>query len=311
MTRLGRSVLDGLVTLWLIATLSFFVLRLAPGDPARPTDPTVPAAHAETLRRLYGLDRPILDQYGSWLAGLTTGNLGWSFNHRQPVTRVIGRALPPTLLLAGLGLALQYAMALGLALWAARRPGLRRPLDLVTTGLYAMPAFWLGLVALTWLGRELGLFPTFGTPAPETSTWRDHLHYAALPAVALALSNIAPVYRLSADALTRALEAPFVLAARARGVGRHALLWRHAGRNALPVTVRRLALDLPVLLSGSLVLEVLFSRPGLGRTAHQAFLARDYPILAAVTTAVGGLIVCGNLAADAAHAALDPRVDDG
>lgn len=311
LSRLWRRSLGAAAALWVIATLSFFSLRLAPGDPARTADPTVPAAQAEALTRLYGLDRPLIAQYAAWSAALLTGDLGWSFHYRRPVSQVIAAAFPPTLLLAILALTAQYATALTLAFVACRRRRIRRGLDLATTVLYAMPTFWLGLIGLRWFGHSLGWFPTFGAGSQASPGWVAGVHHAALPAIALAMGNLGLVYQLTTNQLLRALQSPYVLAARARGVSEARLLWSHALRNAAPTVVHRLSLDLPILLSGTLVLEVLFSRPGLGRVAHQAFLARDFPVLATVATAAGALVVGGSLLADLAQWALDPRVDDG
>jgi peptide/nickel transport system permease protein len=312
--RLGGAGL----ALWLVASVAFFVVRLAPGDPARSFDPAVPQSQAETLRKLYGLDRPLTAQYAAWLSGLLRGDLGWSFDHRRPVAQVIATALPPTLGLAVLALGLQYGFALTMATWVARRRiRLRRSIDAVALLLYTLPTFWLGLLALRWLGHGhgRGLFPTHGAASPDTldglAHYVDVLHHAALPALVLALANVGLVYRLSESALRLALAAPYAVAARARGLSESRILWWHALRNASAAPVTRLGLDLPLLLSGSLVIEVLFSRPGLGRVAHQAYLARDLPVLAVSATAAGALVVLGSLLADALHGLLDPRVARG
>jgi peptide/nickel transport system permease protein len=310
---LTRRALAAVTALWVVASLSFVVLRLAPGDPARSADPSIPAAERQTLRRIYGLDRPLAAQYGSWFKALASGDLGWSFHYRRPVAGIVAAALPPTLVLASLALVLQYGGALALALAASRRRRLGHALDLGTTLLYALPTFWLGLLSLRWLGQGWGWFPTFGAGAPvgaSPASWLDALRYAILPATVLALAELGPAYRLTAGGLRRALAAPYALAATARGVGPARLLWRHALPNAVAPALHRFGLDLPALLGGSLVLEVLFSRPGLGRVAHQAFLARDFPLLAVGAAAAGALVVAGSLFADLAHALVDPRVRD-
>jgi peptide/nickel transport system permease protein len=317
--RAARQILGAAVALWLVASLTFFAVRLAPGDPARSTDPTVSGAdsarHAEAVRKLYGLDRPLASQYVNWLGGLLEADLGWSFHYRRPVADVIGTALPPTLGLAGLALALQYGGALVLAVVAAgSRSRIRSASDLLATLLYAVPSFWLGLLALRWPGHAWDWFPTHGArsagPRELLAQFADAAHHAALPALVLALANFGLVYRLSASALRDSLSSPYVLAARARGVSELRLLWVHALRNAGTAAIHRLGLDLPVLLSGSLVLEVLFSRPGLGRVAHQAFLARDFPLLAAGATAAGALVITGSVIADVLQRMVDPRVGD-
>lgn len=314
LTRALGRLAGAVLALWLVASVAFFVVRLAPGDPARSLDPAVPVSQAEIVRKLYGLDQPLTAQYAAWLSGLLRGDLGWSFDHRRPVAEVVGTALPPTLGLAALALALQYGFALTVAAWVARRRApLRRAIDTAALFLYTLPTFWLGLLALRWLGHGQGLFPTHGAGSPIAldglALLADRLHYAALPALVLALANVGLVYRLSESALRRALAAPYAVAARARGLSESRVVWRHALRNAVAAPVHRLGLDLPLLLSGSLVIEVLFSRPGLGRVAHQAFLARDLPVLAVSATAAGALVVLGSLLADALHGLVDPRVE--
>jgi ABC-type dipeptide/oligopeptide/nickel transport system permease component len=301
---LAARAASALVAVWLVASLAFAAVRLAPGDPSRPADPRVPPAEAAALRRIYGLDRPPLAQYGAWLGGLCRGDLGWSFHYRRPVGRVLGAALPHTLRLGCLALALQYGTALALALLGARRTGpLPAAAHGATTALYALPTFWLGLLAVRWLAADGTWMAAGSGPSPLGG-----LRQAALPAAVLAAANLAPVYRLTEGALRQALGSPYVVAARGRGLGEGRVLWRHALRNAARPAIQRLGLDLPGLLGGSLVVEVLFSRPGLGRIAHQAFVARDFPLLAAGATAAGALVVAGSLLADLGLGLVDPRV---
>ena len=313
----GRRLGGALATLWLLASLSFVAVRLAPGDPARVTDPEVPASYRQSLAHLYGLDRPLPKQYTAWLSGWLRGDLGWSFQQRRPVAAVLADALPSTVLLAVAALAMQYTLALALAVWTAGRGlALRRAVAGLALLLYCLPTFWLGLLALHWLAHGWGLLPAYGSRSIATEIagmqlLGDLLRHVLLPAAVLALAGLSTVYGLTEQALRETLATLHVLAARAKGVSELRLLWVHALRNAAGAATHRLGLDLPALASGALVVEVLFSRPGLGRVAHQAFLARDFPLLAAGATAAGGLIVAGSLLADLLHGVLDPRVRHG
>jgi peptide/nickel transport system permease protein len=201
-------------------------------------------------------------------------------------------------------------VALTMAMLGARGPrSARRLAHAMTTALYAMPTFWLGLLALRWLAQDRGWSSGQGSAGALASPI-DALHQAMLPAAVIAAANQTPVYRFTEGALRAALASPYALAARSRGVPESRLVWRHALRNAAGPAIQRLGVDLPVLLAGSLVVEVLFSRPGLGRLSHQAFLARDFPLLAAAATAAGSLVVAGSLLADLGHGIVDPRLAD-
>jgi len=317
--RLKRSlarVVSALATLWVIATLSFLLVRLAPGDPARPHDPSTGPEVRQETRALYGLDQPLASRYAAWMTGLARGRLGWSFHYRRPVVEVVAGALGPTLVLASMALSMQYLAALLIALLVApRQRPTRRTIDALAAVLSAVPTFWLGLVALRWPGRGWGWFPTWGARSEGVEHFipaiLDLVGYALLPAAVLAAANAGVVYQLTERSLRQSLASPWALGARARGLSRRRLLWRHGMRSAAGRAAQRLGIDLPALVSGSLVIEVLFSRPGLGRIAHQAYLARDYPLLTAGATAAGGLVVVGSLIADGLHSVLVPKTSDG
>ncbi len=154
LNRASRRFLGAAAALWIVASLTFFAVRLAPGDPARSTDPSVPAHHTDSLRSLYGLDRPLASQYGAWMNGLLRAELGWSFHYRRPVADVIADALWPTVGLSGLALTLQYVGALALAVFVAGRSAARHGVDAFATLFYAAPTFWLALLALGVAGRR-------------------------------------------------------------------------------------------------------------------------------------------------------------
>lgn len=315
---LARRLLSSLLLLLLVASLTFFLLHLVPGDPLNSLtgDRSLPPEQRARLESLYGLDRPLAEQYLAWLGAAARWDWGTSITRQRPVTTIIGEALPATVLLALGAMAVEYAVALPLGLWAARRRG--RAVDhavragtLVT---FALPTFWTGLMAIFVFSYLWPLFPASHAASPGADALpllarlADRLHHLALPALVLGLTMAAGTTRFVRNSLLEVLSLDHVRTARAKGLGEGTVLLVHGLRNALPPILQLIGLSLPSLLNGVLVIEVVFSWPGLGLTTVQAIRSLDYPVILAVTTFAGALVVLGNLAADLLHAAVDPRV---
>ncbi|MEE9562597.1 MAG: ABC transporter permease [Thermoanaerobaculia bacterium] len=313
-----RRLVASLLLVVVVLTLTFFLIHLAPGDPSNLLlDPRVSRQHQEALNRLYGLDRPLLVQYGSWLrASLLEGNWGVSFVHRRPVTAVIADHLPQTLLLSATALVIQFGVGILLGVGAARNAGSRRDhlIRLGALSLYSLPLFWLGLMALLLLSFIWPIFPSghmSSVGADQLPAWQrllDLLHHLALPALVLGLASAGAITRFTRNSLLEVIDEDFVRTARAKGVDEGRVFWSHALRNSLAPIIQLLGLSLPFLLSGSLVTEVVFSWPGLGRLTYDSILSRDYPVILASTALAATLVVAGSFLADLLHAAADPRV---
>ncbi len=302
-----------------VLTLVFFLVEAAPGSPVdrflgdRPVPPEV----RERLERAYGLDRPAPARYVHWISALVLrGELGWSLSRAQPVSGVLARALPPTLLLAGAALLVHLVAGLSLGAVSARYRG-RWPDRALTWGsllLYAMPTFWLGLMAILGLAYLARVFPasSIHTVGAEGWSWPlrllDLAWHTALPALVLGLGSAAATSRFVRAGLLEALAEKFIQAARARGVDGGRVLLVHALRNALLPVINLMGLSLPVLVSGSLVVEVVFGWPGMGRATYEAILAEDLPVVMSATLLASSLVIGGSLLADLALAAADPRV---
>jgi peptide/nickel transport system permease protein len=311
-----RRALVSLVLLWVVVTATFVVLHLAPGDPTeRFADPRVPRAHLDELRRLYGLDRPLPVQYGAWLAASARFDWGISFQHQRPVRAVLAERLPATLLLGVAAFAVQITVGMALGIFAARRPNSLgdHATRAFSLALYSLPTFWLAVMLSLLLTGIVPILPSGGMTSVFARDWPplqrlvDLAAHLTLPALALGLPLAAPVARLLRNGLLEELGKEHILAARARGLGEGAVFLR-ALRSAAAPLVQVAGLTLPALLGGSVVIETVFSWPGLGATAYDAILARDYPLVLAATAFTAGLVVAGNLLADLALAALDPRV---
>jgi peptide/nickel transport system permease protein len=313
--RLGAS----LVLVVLVVTITFFLLHLAPGSPV---DYLLLGAVREgglahdRLERALGLDRPLFEQYLHWLGAAARGDLGTSFVQGRPVARVIGAALPNTLLLGLAALLVEYALALPLGVWAARRRG--RAVDhgvrVISLLLYSLPVFWLGLMAILLFAYRWPVLPAshmFSAGAadlPAGARLVDLLRHLVLPATVLGLAAAGGTLRFVRGSLLEVLAQDFVRTARAKGLGEGRVVVVHALRNALAPVLQVLGVSLPTLLNGSLVLEVVFSWPGLGQVAFRALTTRDYPVILAATAVSAVLVVAGSLLADLLHAAADPRL---
>lgn len=296
--------LVGIVPVLLILlTVSFFVVRLAPGGPFASAR-ALPARTRAELERLYGLERPLGVQYLDYLDALAHGNLGPSYSMRDDtVAELIGAGLPVSATLGGAALLLGLALGLALGIGAALHPGavFDRLLTLFAALSLALPSFVTGPLLALAFGLWLHWLPVAG--------WRpDAPRFLILPAVTLALPLAASVARLMRASLLEVLQASYVRTARARGLGRARVLWHHALRPALVPVVSYLGPAATYLVTGSLVVETVFELPGTGRYLVQGAIDRDYTLVMGMVLVYGLLTLLANLAADLVHAWLDPRV---
>ena len=323
MPFLIRRLAAAATLVWLVLTLTFVLVRAAPGDPAALlVPPTASAADAATLRAELGLDAPLAVQYARWARATLRGDLGRSFALRQPVTRVLADALPISLFLGGTSLALTFLIGTVVGGWQATRRGDAGDVSLtvVTTALYAAPSYWLALalIALFTYGAARWGFPTalrlpaFGVrdPAGEATglaALADLARHGILPVAVLTAVGASGIARYARSSIGGVLGADFVRTARAKGVGARDLYGRHVLRNALAPLVVLFALALPGVVAGSVFVESVFAWPGMGRAMLSAIAARDYPVVMGAAAVYAALVVGANLAADLALPLLDPR----
>lgn len=315
-----RRFAASLLLLYLVLTATFFLLHLAPGSPATVIleDQRVSAEQRENLRRIYGLDRPLPVQYARWLAAVAQGDWGISFSQQRPVKRVVLDAVPATLLLASAALLVEQAAGLVFGIAAARRRGSAadHAIRVVSLLLYSQPGFWLGLMAILLFSLAWPILPAghmYSVGVDEMGSGErllDLLRHLILPAVVLGLAEAGSVVRYVRGSLLDVLGQEYIRAARAKGISERRVVWVHALRNALPPLIQVMALSLVSLLSGALILEVVFSWPGIGRLTFDAILSRDYPLVLATTAFSAVVVLAVNLMADVLHALADPRVRD-
>ena len=308
-----------MVTFAIAVGLMFVLMRLAPGDPLSRLQDGRPMSQEEVahLRKLYRLDQPIDSQFVRFVQGAFTGDLGTSIEHGLPVTTLLASRLPATLLLGGAAILLNFTLGLWLGVRQAVRRGSRedRALTVVSLAGYATPSFWLGLV-LAWLvGIRLGWLPVAGMRDPLLSPdapWLgralDVAAHLVLPALTLSIVTIAGTMRYQRTALLEVLRLPYIGTARAKGLSEGTVVWRHAWRNALFPVITLFGLWLPLLVTGSVFVEMVFAWPGLGSLAANAASSRDYPLVMGAALLAAGLVVTASLLTDLAYALLDPRV---
>src|SRR2546425_6258998 len=277
------------VVLWVVATLLFLIFRLMPGNPlAAYIDTSFTAEMQQALLRQFGLDRPLHVQYVIFMGNLVRGEFGRSFFSREPVSQVMWQVLPNTLVLTLSALLLAYVVGvLGGALLAARRGSWTEawgiPAVLATR---AAPEFWVGMLALAVFSFTLNWFPSFGATSPgsvyhswwaKVASW-DFLRHLTLPVLTLALYLQGLPTLLMRSTMLEVMDEDFITFCRMRGLPERTILLRHAARNALLPVVTAFALGIGYSIGGNVIIETVFSWPGLGRTLVRAVAAKDYPV---------------------------------
>ena len=309
LSLLHRS-LSWIVTLWAVTLIAFFVLEILPGDPALVL--LGPDAQPDTLAALrlqLGLDRPAYVRYGEWILGLLRGDLGISYTYDISVRELIGSRLKVTIPLAVLSMLLATALALALGIYAASRHnklGDYGVMALTQVGV-AIPSFWLGMLLVLLFSLTLRWFSAGGFPGWEAGLWPG-LKALVLPVVALAVAQAAVLARVVRASLLDVLNEDFVRTARSKGLTRGQALRRHALRNALIPVVTVIGLQFAHMLAGTIVIENVFSLPGLGRLIFQSINQRDLMVIKNVVVFLAAIVITVNFIVDLFYLAIDPRL---
>ncbi|MFC4561091.1 ABC transporter permease [Nocardiopsis mangrovi] len=299
--RLGQSAL----TVFLTVSAVFVLIRLAPGDPATSfAGPLATTEDLERIREQFGLDQPLMVQYLIFVRDMLTGDLGTSYSFQAPAFDVVMERLPYTTTLATSAILVTTLLALPLGVWMARRANTAREIgaDVGTVAAQSMPEFWSGVMLLTVFAVLVPVLPASGF-----ATWGG----IVLPTMTVALLQIALVSRLVRREMTANLNAPYLTAARSRGVSERALTWRYAMSNAAIPVLTALGTRFAAMLNGVVVVEVVFAWPGVGSLVVRALETRDYPLIQATVLVTAALAILVQLLIDLAYPLLDPRVRIG
>lgn len=299
-----------------ITMVSFFLMKMAPGDPlAHMMDPTISSESLAQMRHNLGLDMPWYRQYWGWLMALCQGNLGYSMLTGQSVSEALLSRLPATLGLSVSSFVLTWLLGTLWGLWGAWQGDskLGKTLSLLAIGCLSLPTFWVGMVLIIVFSLSLNWFPSSGILDPllyDAPFWvrvPNMMWHSILPILALSLGSMAAISRYVRYDAQTILQHPFILTARARGFSPIRLSY-HVWRNTLLPMITLLGLELPGLVSGAYIIEFIFSWPGMGQFLLNAVFSRDYPVMMGGLLMTAVLIVLGSLLADVLYRIADPRI---
>lgn len=313
-------------TLFGITLITFLVIQLAPGSPVERKLQLEEGIRAESItkdiieqtKKLYGLDKPIYIRYWIWLRQIATLDFGRSYKDHRPVIDKIAERLPVTLSLNIISIILVYTISLPLGVVSAIRQGRLsdRIITLSLFALYSIPNFWLAMVLIYFLGGGdfWDLFPVYGIISPGAEFYPfyklaiNFLWHITLPVICLTYADFAYLSRYQKGSLLEVLREDFVRTARAKGLSEYRVILKHALRNSLIPIVTLVASILPAMIGGSVIIESIFSIPGIGQLGFESILSRDYPVIMAIATITAFLTLIGILLSDLAYVFVDPRI---
>jgi peptide/nickel transport system permease protein len=316
-----RRLFYALLTFLGITVATFTLIHSVPGDPVaffigRARISGIPPEVLSQIRREYHLDQPLPRQYLHWLGNAATLDFGRSIAERRPVRELIFDRLPNTLQLNFVAFVLAAVVGIPIGLWSATHAGRKseRASAVLFFLLYSLPSFWVALLLMQFFAVRLGVLPLLGMHSDDypylsaVGQFLDRLRHLTLPVLTLTYAHLAIFARFSKSALTEVIRQDFITAARARGAGEGRVLWHHALRNALIPLITLLGLTVPMLLSGSVIVEQIFQWPGIGLLYFDAILTRDYPIVMGLTVMTAVVTLLVSVIADILYAFADPRV---
>jgi peptide/nickel transport system permease protein len=315
---LGRKLVQLVLTLFAVVAFNFLLFRVLPGDPIQlyaRSGHLTPQAAAQ-LRRLFGLDKPVLAQFGIYLKDLMHGNLGFSLTYRRPVADIVLQRLANTILLVGVATVIVVGVGIALGAISASRRGSR--IDSTTVFgslvLWSMPTFWVGLLMVFAFGVWWKVLPISGistaggTYSSPFGAPLDVARHLVLPTLTLALVDIGQFVLITRSSLIDVLTEDFITTAKAKGMPRRRVVWRHGMRNAMLPVVTASVLYVGLVVGGAIQVETVFSWPGMGELTYDAVLRRDYPVLEACFLLFAVTVIVANFLSDLVYLWLDPRV---
>lgn len=313
-------------TLFGITLITFFIIQLAPGNPVERKLQLDQGIQAEAItqqiveetKKLYGLDKPIYERYWIWVKQIATLDFGRSYKDHRPVINKIAERIPITLTLNIISIILIYLIAIPIGVYSAVSHG--RFSERLSTFflfiLYSIPSFWMAMILIFFLGGGdyWDVFPVYGILSPGAENYPfykkalNFLWHIALPVFCLTYGSLAYLSRFQKGSLLEVLREDFVRTAKAKGLPKHKVLLKHALRNALIPIITILAGILPAMIGGSVIIESIFSIPGIGQLGFESVLSRDYPVIMAIATISAVLTLIGILIADLVYVLVDPRI---
>ncbi|MFM6929221.1 MAG: ABC transporter permease [Bdellovibrio sp.] len=318
-TFITRRILQTLAVIAVLSYVVFCLMSLMPGDPVDmmvASNPKITSEDVARLKALYGLDQPIYKRYGNWITSLSQGDLGYSRTYRVPVQELMGPRLWNTFLLSAISLGLSVLIAVPLGVMSALKPGSKMDyfMNLFSFAGISIPSFWLAIVLIIIFAVKFPIFPAGGTQtigADEVGFWADILDrskYLVLPVLSLSIQQIGRFSRFTRSAMAEAMRNDFIRTARAKGLDRQVVIWKHGFRNALIPLITILALSISTLFSGALLTETVFAYQGVGKLVYDSIIGNDYNVAMISFVISVSMVLLMNLVADILYGFADPRI---
>lgn len=312
-----RRILQQIPILIGISILVFLIIQIAPGDPLADMyqNPNLTYEQIEQVREAYGLNKSLPEQYIGYMKGLLQGNMGQSYQYRTPVTQLIKERIKPTIAVAFFSMIISLLIAIPMGVVSATKQ--YSIFDYIGT-IFALagmsiPAFFFGLLLKKWFAVDLRWFPLNGLTSPATratgfALFKEYAHHLFLPIIMLGLSGAGGYMRYMRSSMLEVIRQDYVRTARAKGLRERTVIYRHALRNAMIPVITLLGFQIPALVSGATMTEIIFQLPGMGRLQYQAVLKRDWPVMLGTNLFLALFTLMGNLIADVSYAVVDPRI---
>lgn len=312
-------------TLFGISLVTFFIIQLTPGSPVGQIGGEggvergqITKEIIDATKKLYGLDKPLYIQYSIWLKQMVTFNFGYSYKDGRPVWEKIRERIPITLSLSILSIMIAYIVSIPLGIFSAIKQYTKadKIITIILFVLYSMPNFWVAMMLIMFLGGGdyLNLFPIFGISSEGAESFGpvkwllDRIWHLVLPVTCLTYESFASLSRYQRSSMLEVIRQDFIRTARAKGLSEQIVVFKHAFRNSLIPIVTLLGYILPALLGGSVIIESIFSIPGLGKLGFESVLNRDYPVIMAISVISAFLTLFGMLLSDILYVIVDPRI---
>ena len=307
---------ESLIVLLIMSVVIYTLIGLMPGDPIDimvQSDPHLTPADSARLKALYGLDKPLLERYANWLEAALSGDFGYSRIQNQPVWTVLAPRLVNSIILMGISFVVSLLIALPIGIYSALKPYGARDyaINFFALGGISIPVFWLALMIIYLFSVRWGILPASGMQTVEVESIWDKAKYLVLPVITLSVANAGSLTRFMRAAMMETMRQDFIRTARAKGLGRHQVVLKHALRNALIPVVTILALSFGNLFSGALITETVFSYLGMGKLIYDSIIGNDYNVALVALLFATLLTLVSNLLADLCYAWLDPRISYG
>jgi peptide/nickel transport system permease protein len=318
-TYILRRILQTLIVIVILSFVCFDLMARMPGDPVDimvSSNPKMTAEDVARLRELYGLDQPVFSRYKLWVTDIVKGELGYSRTYRVPVQELLGPRLWNTFVLSAAALIFSLLIAVPLGVFSALRPGSKIDyvVNFVSFGGISIPSFWLGIVFILMFAVWIPILPAGGTQTAGSDNlgfWADFFDrtkYLILPVLSLSLQQIGRFSRFTRSAMLESMRNDFIRTAKAKGLSRQVVIWRHAFRNALIPLITILALSISSVFSGAIITETVFAYQGVGKLTYDSIIGNDFNVAMVSFIISVAMVLLMNLVADLLYGVADPRI---